>query len=99
MLQPLCLGLEIVGHAGELRVSLRILEILGDLAPFLGELVGRLELLQAPTRVSRRVSVREDGRVGHPLLRLCVRAFELRNEIFHGRHDPERVVGSVRPER
>ena len=50
--------------------------------PLLREPVRALELLQAPADVGRLPVVVVDGRVGHALLRLGVRALELVDQLF-----------------
>jgi len=72
-----------------LRIVARRLEVILRLTPLARELVRPLELLQASPRLRRLAVVVVDGRVGHALLRLRVRALQLVNELFDPRHHGE----------
>jgi hypothetical protein len=69
--------LQLGNHLAEDAVAARRLQVLAHLTPLLCETVRPLELLEAASRLSRLPVVVVDGRVGHALLRLLVRAFQL----------------------
>ena len=76
--------LELGDELAQVAVVAGRFEVVADLAPLLGELVGRLELLQAPPDLRRLAVVVVDGRVGHALLGLPVGALDLVDELLHG---------------
>ena len=87
LLEPLEPFLELGQQLAQVGVGTRGLGVVASLAPLLRELVRRLELLQPPADLGRLAVVVEDGRVGHPLLRLAVGAVDLVDEILDSGHD------------
>ena len=90
-------SLETRQHLGELGVVARGREVGAQLAPFLRELPGALELLQPPAGLASGHAVGEDGRVGHPLLRVRMRALELVDQSFDVRHEARIAPGLREP--
>ena len=80
LLEPRHVALEIGRHRGELGIVLRVGEVGAGALPGDGELVRRLELLQAPPHLGRLAVVVVDGRVGQPSLQVGVGALELLDE-------------------
>ena len=76
--------LELRDELAQVAVVAGRIEVFVDHAPLLGELVRRFELLQAPPDLRRLAVVVVDGRVGHALLGLPVRALDLIDELLHG---------------
>src|SRR5262249_23308481 len=93
-LQPL---LELRHKLTQVAVAAGRVEILANLAPFPGELVGRLELFQAPPYLRRLAVVVVDGGIRHPFLRLAVGALELPDQVFHHAHTAKRTQSRGRP--
>ncbi len=79
-------GFEARDHLSKLAVGPRGFEVGTNLAPRLRQLVRPLELLQSAPGLGGGVSVREDGRVAHPLLRVGVGTLELGDEVLDRGH-------------
>ena len=70
--------------SAQVAVALCGIEVLPDPAPFLGQLVRGLELLQAPSDIGRLAVVVVDSRIRQALLRLAVGALDLVDELLDG---------------
>src|SRR5919109_1898482 len=83
----------------QVAVATGSVEVVTDLAPFLREPMRRFELLQPPSGGRCFPAIVVDRRIGHTLLRLLVRAFELLDELLdvtgHRRHQVSGLAGST----
>ena len=86
LLEPRDLALELPRHRGELGIVANVGEVGARLLPGDGELVRRLELLEAPTDVRGLAVVVVHRRVGEARLDLRVGALELVDEWFDSGH-------------
>ena len=82
LLERVAALLELGNELAQVAVAASGVEVFVDQPPLLRELVRAFELLQAASGRGRLAVVVVDGRVGHALLRLLVRAFELVDELF-----------------
>ena len=80
------LGLEVGDELGQVAVVARGGEVLAPRLPLEREPVRGLQLLQAPSDVGRLAVVVVHGRVGEALVRVGIRALELRDQVIEGRH-------------
>src|SRR5207302_3895224 len=78
--------LELRDELAQVTVVARRAEVLEDTSPLTGELVRALELLELSADLGRLAPVAVHRGVGHPLLRLEVRALQLVDECLETGH-------------
>src|ERR671922_294486 len=88
--------LELGYELAQVTVAVRVREVGANRAPLLGQPVRGLELLQAAPDLRRLAMVVVDGRVGHALLRLPVRALDFLDELVDSGHATKGSAGSKR---
>ena len=92
LLEPRKTLLELRDELAQVAVATGVIEVLVHPAPFLGQLVRPLELLQAPSDIGRLAVVVVDGRVRQALLRFPVGALDLVDELLDSHAEKGSVV-------